>query len=97
MSESSSSAELSMDDEINPSGSNEMRFANSEEIRRDHRLFDERRYEKEYTWLYYNFNKKNYLCKICEVFYGESSAKPGGSRGAWSHNAVIFKDNPGKK
>ena len=31
------------------------------------------------------------------VFYGESSAKPGGIRGAWSHNAVIFKDNPGKK
>ena len=31
------------------------------------------------------------------VFYGESSAKPGGIRGPWSHNAAIFKDNPGKK
>ena len=90
-------AKLSTDEEIHPSGSNEMRFANSEEIRRDHRLFDERRYEKEYTWLYYKFNKKGYLCKICEVFYRESSAKPGGSTGAWSHNAVIFKDNLGEK
>ena len=35
-----------MDDKIHPSGSNEMRFANSEEIRHNHRLFDERRYEK---------------------------------------------------
>ena len=97
MSDSLSSAKLSTDEEIHPSGSNEMRFANSEEIRRDHRLFDERRYEKEFTWLYYKFNKKGYLCKICEVFYRESSAKPGGSTGTWSHNAVIFKDNLGKK
>ena len=89
--------ELSTDDEKNPSGSNEMRFANSEEMRRHHHLFDKRRYEKEYTWLYYSFNKKGYLCKICEIFYGESSAKPGGSREAWWRNAVFFKDNPGKK
>ena len=32
MSESSSSAELSIDDKIRPSGSNEMRFVNSEEV-----------------------------------------------------------------
>lgn len=56
---SSSSMDLSLDDKIHPSGSNEMRFANSEEIRCDHRLFDKkenktnklkkkiRRYEKE--------------------------------------------------
>ena len=31
------------------------------------------------------------------VFYGESSAKPGGIRGAWSHIAVIFKYSPDKK
>ena len=68
MPESSSSAELSTDVEIHPSESNEMRFANTEKIRRDHCLFDERWYEKEHTWLYYNFNKKSYLCKICEVF-----------------------------
>ena len=36
MSELSSSAEVSTDDEIHPPGSNEMRFANSEKIRRDH-------------------------------------------------------------
>ena len=86
MSESSSSAELSTDDEIHPSVTNEMRFANSEETRRHHCLFDERRYEKEYNWLYYNFNKKDYLRKICEGFYAESSAKPGGSTG---HSRII--------
>ena len=73
----------------------QLRFANSEEIKRDHHLFDERRYEKEYAWLYYNFSKNGYLCKVCEVFYGSSSEKPGESRGAWSHRAVYFKDNPG--
>ena len=83
---------LSTDEQIHPSGSNEMHFADSEEIKRDHHLFDKRRYEKEYTWLHYNFNKKGYLCKICEVFYEVSSTKARGSR---EHNA--FKDNPGKK
>ena len=81
MSESSSSKELSTDEEIHPSGSNKMRFANTEEIKHDHSFYDERRYEKQYTWLYYNFNKIGYLYKICELFYGESSAKPGRSRG----------------
>lgn len=77
MSELSSSAKLSMDEEILPSESNEMRFANTKEIRHNHHLFD----EKEYSWLYYNLNKKGFLCKICEVFYGESSVKPVRSRG----------------
>ena len=75
----------------------QLRFANSEEIKQDHRLFDERQYEKEYGWLYYNFSKNGYLCKVCEVFYGSSSEKPGGSRGAWLHRTVHFKDNPCKK
>ena len=38
-----------------------------------------------------------YLCKVCEVFYGSSSEKPGGFRGAWSHRAVHFKDKTDKK
>ena len=67
----------------------QLRFANSEP---DHRLFDERWYEKEYAWLYYILSKNGYLCKVCEVF-----EKAGGSRGAGSHRAVHFKDNPGKK
>ena len=57
-----------------------MHFGNTEEIRCDHHLFNERSYDKEYNWLYYNFNKKGYLSKICEVFCGEPSAKPGRSR-----------------
>ena len=94
-----SEADLSTDDEIDVLNENtndlQLRFANSEEIKQDHCWFDERRYEKEYAWLY--FSKNVYLCKVCEVFYGSSSEKPGGSRGAWSHRAVNFKDNPGKK
>ena len=85
----------SFDDNVNESHG--MRFANSQEVKNDHRLYDERRYEKEYTWLYYNLNKCGYMCKICEVYQGDSNPKAGGNRGAWSHNAVVFKDNPGKK
>ena len=69
----SSEADLLTDDEIDVLNENtndlQLRFANSEEIKRDHHLFDERRYEKEYAWLYYNFSKNGYLCKACEVFY----------------------------
>ena len=36
---------------------NGIRFANEKEIKQDHRLLDERYYEKEYTRLYYNCNK----------------------------------------
>ena len=51
MSELSSSLKLSTYNKIHPSWSNDMHFANSEEIRCDHPLFDQRSYEKEYTWL----------------------------------------------
>ena len=71
ISELSSSAGLSWVDEIHRSGSNKLHFANIEEIRHDHCLFNERRYEKECSELYYNFNEKGYLCKSCEVFYKE--------------------------
>ena len=74
-----------------------IRFANEKEIKQDHRLFDERRSEKEYTWLHYNCNKGGYMCKVCEVCYGQSNAKAGWNRGAWFHVEVRFKDNPGKK
>ena len=46
-----------------------IRFANEKEIKQDHRLFDEQRYEKKYTWLYYNCNKDGYMCKVCEVLW----------------------------
>ena len=76
---------------------NDITFANEKEIKQDHRLFDEQCYEKEYTRLYYNCNKGGYMCKVCEVFYGQSNAKAGGNRGTWSHVEVRFKDNPAKK
>ena len=37
------------------------------------------------------------MCKVCEVYYGQSNAKAGGNRSAWSHVEVRFKDNTGKK
>ena len=72
-------------------------FANEKEIKQDHRLFDERCYEKEYTWLYYNCSKGSYMCKVYEICYGQSNAKAGRNRGTWFHVEVRFKDNPGKK
>ena len=37
------------------------------------------------------------MCKTCEVFYDDIPCPSSQGRGAWSHNAVILKDNPGKK
>ena len=37
------------------------------------------------------------MCKICEVFYGDTPTPIHGSRSAWSHKGVAFKDNPSKK
>ena len=34
---------------------------------------------------------------MCTVFYGDNSEPAYGSKGAWSHKGVLFKDNPGKK
>ena len=53
--------------------------------------------EKKYGWLYYSQVAHGYKCKICKVFYGESPVPTGRGRGAWSHNAVIFHGNAGKK
>ena len=58
ISELSSSAEVSTRDEIHLSRLNKMHFAKIKEMRRDHHLSDDRRYEKEYTWLHYSFNDK---------------------------------------
>ena len=37
------------------------------------------------------------MCKICTVFYGDNPNPAHGSKGACSHEGVLFKDNPGKK
>ena len=37
------------------------------------------------------------MCKICEIFYRKSTVPTGRGRGAWSHNAVVFHGNAGKK
>ena len=37
------------------------------------------------------------MCKICTVFCGDNPEAAHGSKGAWSHKGVLFKDNPRKK
>jgi len=32
------------------------------------RLFSTERYETKYTWLYYSYSNRGYMCKICEHF-----------------------------
>ena len=50
-----------------------------------------------YTWLYYNQSERVYMCKVCEVYYGNSPHSSGSNRGAWSHVGVKFNNNLGKK
>ena len=63
-------------------------FASKDDIQDDHRLYDQSRYKKV---------APGYMSKICVVFYGKSRVPTGRGRGAWSHNAVIFHGNAGKK
>lgn len=92
--ELASSDESSSDDESNVV---DMEFAPPKTLLADHRQFDHSRYEQLYKWLYYSHLKKGFMCKVCSVFYGDTSSQSHGSRGAWSHKGVVFKDNPGKK
>ena len=69
----------------------------SKDIQDDHRLYDQSSYKKMYDWLYYSQVAHGYMCKICEVFYRKSPVPTGRGKGTWSHNAVIFHGNAGKK
>ena len=63
----------------------------------DNRLYEATKYEDKFDWLYFNHTQQGYKCKVCEIFYRSQPSPTGGSRGAWSHKAVIFNDNAGKK
>ena len=39
---------------------------------KDLHLYDETRYEKLYTWLYFSQAFHRYMYKTCEVFYGKT-------------------------
>ena len=47
--------------------------------------------------MYYSQVAHGYMCKTCEISYGKSPVPTERGRGAWSHNAVIFRWNAGKK
>ena len=72
-------------------------FASSLDLKNDSRLYDERRYLTNFRWAYFNHSKNGYMCKTCETFYGDLGCSESQNRGAWSHNAVILRDNPGKR
>ena len=72
-------------------------FAGKETLKLHHRQFDHTKYERLYKWLYFSQVKKDFMCKICEVFYGDTPTPMHGSCGAWLHKEVAFKDNPSKK
>lgn len=64
----------------------------------DARLSDASKWEKTYTWLYFNQAQGGWKCKYCEIAHGDDpNVLSGSSRGAWSHKPVVFRDNPGKK
>ena len=67
------------------------------EKKADNRLYDEQIYVSQYNWAYYNLAKYGYMCKICEVFYNDQPCPAGRGGGAWSHNAVLLKDNPKRR
>ena len=74
-----------------------MRFASEKDLEKDQRLYDESRYQKIYTWLYFSHKHSGYMCKLCDVYFGDNPVSSGGSRGAFSHRGVVFGDNPGKR
>jgi hypothetical protein len=41
----------------------------------DWRLFNSKKYEVLYPWLYFSGNKNGYLCKYCELFNPSSTLK----------------------
>ena len=71
--------------------------ASPDVIKNDNRLYDERKYAGQYTWLYYILAKYEYLRNICKVFCSHHPCPTGRGRGAWSHNAVLLKDNPKRR
>ena len=77
--------------------STEAGSASPDAMKNDNRLHDEQRYAGQYTWLYYNLAKYGHLCKICEVFYSDHPCPTGRGRGAWSHNAILLKNNPKRR
>ena len=95
--DSDSDSDETSDEEQEESTASTTGFAPKESIMKDFHLYDETRYEKLYTWLYFSQAFHGYMCKTCEDFYGKNTMPSGKRRGGWSHKGAVFKDNPGKK
>ena len=59
----------------------------------DNCLFDEQKCLKKYTWAYYLMIQYGYMCKISEVSFSDKPCPSGRRRGAWSHVAMLLKEN----
>ena len=92
-----SDSDESSDEEQEESIASTSGFAPKESITKDLRLYDETGYGKLYTWLYFSQAFHGYLCKRCKFFYRKKAVPSGKGREAWSHKAIVFKDNPGIK
>ena len=68
--DSNSDSDESSDEEQEESIASASAFAPKESIMKDLRLYEETRFEKLYTWLYFSQAFHGYMCKTCEVFYG---------------------------
>ena len=67
-------------------------FTSSGMIKDDHRIYDQSPYENIYSWFYYSQSLHDYMCKICEIYYGSSPCPANSNRGAWSHKPVTLHD-----
>ena len=65
------------EDEITLVDSNSL----SKNTRQDNRLFNEQKYLKKYTWVYYLMTQYGYMCKISEVFFNDKPCPSGRGRG----------------
>lgn len=66
-------------------------FASPDDVVFDNCVYYERKYLNQHTWAYYSHNKGGYFCKMCKIVYGDRPCSNNRSRGAWSHNGIIFK------
>ena len=70
--DSDSDSDETSDEEREESIASTSGFAPKGSIMKGLRLYDEARYEKLYTWLYFSQAFHGYMSKTCEVFMGKT-------------------------
>ena len=76
------------DDDVEEDSGNELYvppgpgFASSDDVVLDNCVYDEQKYLNQHTWAYYSHSKGGYICKMCEIVYGDRPCPNNQSRGA---------------